>query len=36
MAGGDEGIGIDEAAKFGTVITGLEVVQAGFSILFLA
>ena len=29
MAGGDEGVGIDEPAPLGVVVTALEVIQAG-------
>ena len=29
MTGGSEGIGIDEAADCGIVITGLEIIQSG-------
>ena len=29
LAGGDEGIGIDEAANLWIVITGLQVIEAG-------
>ena len=36
MAGGDEGIGIEEAAEIGVVISGLEVIESGFSVLPLA
>ena len=33
MSGRDVGISIDESAQFGIVITGLEVIEGGFSIL---
>lgn len=36
LAGGGEGIGIDESAEAGDVVAGLEVVQAGFNVLGLA
>ena len=35
LAGGGVSIGIDESAQFGIVITGLEVVEGGFSVLVL-
>ncbi len=30
LAGGNENIGVDEAAPFGVVITALEIIQPGF------
>ena len=33
LASGDEGVGVDEAAEVGIVIPGLEVIEAGFSVL---
>ena len=30
MAGGDEGVGVEETAMFGGVIAGLEVIKFGF------
>lgn len=32
LAGAGVGIGIDESAQFGIVITGLEVVERGFGV----
>ena len=31
LAGGCKGIGVDESANVGIVVTGLQVVQSGFS-----
>ena len=36
LAGGDEGIGIDESAQLGIIITALEIVESGLSSLTLA
>ena len=36
LAGGDEGIGVEEAALFGGVIAALEVIKFGFSFIVLA
>ena len=36
LAGGDEGIGAEEAAEIGVVISGLEIVKPGFCVLWLA
>ena len=36
LAGGDEGVGINKSAQLRIVITGLEVVQAGFSVEYVA
>ena len=36
LAGGSVGVGIDKSAQFGVVITGLEVVELGLSVLELA
>ena len=36
LASAGVGIGIDESAQFGIVITGLEIVERGFSVLGLA
>ena len=33
MAGGGKGVGVKESAEFGIVITGLEVIEFGFSVL---
>ena len=35
LASGDEGIGINKSTDFGIVVTGLEVVETGFSVLML-
>ena len=29
MAGGDEGVGVDEAADGGIIISGLQIIEAG-------
>ena len=31
LAGGNEGIGVDEAGDFGIIITALQVIEAGIS-----
>ena len=36
LAGGGVGIGIDESAQFGIVVTGLEVVERGLGVLVLS
>ena len=33
MAGGGVGVGVDEAAEFGIVVAGLEVIEPGVSTL---
>ena len=35
LAGGDEGVGVDEAADSGVVITALEVIKTRFSIVYI-
>ena len=36
MSSGSKGIGIDESAQLGIVITGLEVVERGLSVVYVA
>ena len=36
MAGGGEGVGVEEAGNGGIVISALEVVEPGLSIVYLA
>ena len=36
LSGGDEGIGINESADFGIVISALEIIESGLSVLILA
>ena len=36
LAGGGVGVGVDESAQFGIVITGLEVVERGLSVVDIA
>ena len=33
---GDEGVGVEEAAEVGIIITALEVIEAGFGVLYIA
>jgi hypothetical protein len=30
LAGGDEGVGVEEWAPFGVIITALEIIESGF------
>ena len=32
MTGGDEDVGIDEAAGFGVIVSGLQIIQPGLSV----
>jgi hypothetical protein len=36
LAGRNECVGIDESAQFGIVIAGLEIVERGFSVVYIA
>ena len=36
MAGGDEGVGVEETAEFGVIISALQVIKLGFFIVVLA
>ena len=36
MAGGDEGVGVDEAAEFGVIISALEIIESRFMVVDIA